>query len=116
MAHRELVFSQAEGIVIQSFSLDLSRVASLGFAPDSQQLYALVVADDSETNRVSFKEGIYEISSGDGECSAKLVQQVDRPQKMKIDAQGNAWVLCKTESEKSHLLKVTGLNESRTKE
>ena len=111
----KLIFSQAEGKVIQSFSLELTGVTSLGFTPDSQQLYALVVANETDLDSGSPQAGIYEILSNDEECSAELVLAVDGPQKMKMDAQGNVWVLCKTNAEKSHLLKVTGLNDSRIK-
>ena len=111
----KLIFSQAEGVVIQSFSLKLPRVRSLGFTPESQRLYALVVEDESEPSDASFQAGIYEILSEDKGCSAELVLKVDRPQKMKMDAQGNAWVLCRMDSEKSQLLKVTGLNGLQSK-
>ena len=111
----KLVFSRAEGMVIQSFSLNLSHVKSLGFTPESQRLYALVGEDDSESKEPSVRAGIYEILSNDKACSAELVLSIDQPQKMKIDAQGDAWVLCKTDVEKSHLLRVTGLNGQRSK-
>ena len=112
----KLTFSQAEGVIIQSFSLKLPRVRSLGFTPEGRRLYALVVEGDSEPEEASLKAGIYEIQSSGADCSAELVLPIRQPQKMKLDAHGNAWVLCKMNShQKSHLLKVTGLTESRSK-
>ena len=110
-----LIFSQAEGKIIQTFPLDLTHVASLGFASKNQHLYALVVADDSESSDDSIQTGIYEILSKDDNCFTKLVLAVERPQKMKMDAEGNAWVMCQTDAEKSHLIKVTGLGSPSVK-
>jgi len=97
---KRIVFFQADGTFMQSFSIDLENIVSLCFSPKHNRLYALV-GNSKNVPGDSGGDGIYEILTNGDACKSRFIIGVARPQKLKFDTDGNAWVLCRSDAQSS---------------
>ena len=111
---KQIMFYRAENTLTQSFPTELENIVSMSFSPIHNRLFALVGNASKNALGDSGGDGIYEIlADGDG-CKSQFVIAIDGAQKLKFDAQGNAWILCiaDADSRKGLLKKVSGLDVS----
>ncbi len=108
----KIVFYRAGRSLIQSFSIELENIVSMSFSPTHNRLFALV--NNGRAANGSGGDGIYEILTNGDACKSRFVIAIERPEKLKFDAQGNGWVLCRSEADSGRglLKKINNLDVS----
>ena len=110
---KQVVFYRVERTLTQSFLIDLENIVSLSFSPVHNRLFAIVNSADDDA---ASGDGIYEILTDGDACRSRFVIELENPQKLKFDAQGNGWVLSQSATDRSLglLNKINNLDVSPT--